>query len=131
MKNNNKPFMMKPGSKEIDTPGSFRADSKAMMFKNNMPKQTDGVFKEKAPPSKTGKKTKSNREMYLDAMKKQTDSLRKLPESDKHHIPTFDTKTKEGLEKMKKFYTFSPENQKLRDIRKLGGKLRKKFFGKE
>ena len=57
MKNNNKPFMMKPGSKEIDTPGSFRADSKAMMFKNNMPKQTDGVFKEKAPPSKTGKKT--------------------------------------------------------------------------
>ena len=36
MKNNNKPFMMKPGSKEIDTPGSFRADSKAMMFKNNI-----------------------------------------------------------------------------------------------
>jgi len=24
---------MKPGSKEIDTPGSFRADSKAMLFK--------------------------------------------------------------------------------------------------
>jgi translation initiation factor RLI1 len=32
------PYMMKPGSKEIDTPGAFRADSKAMMFKKNMPK---------------------------------------------------------------------------------------------
>ena len=27
------PYMMKPGSKEINTPGTFRADSKAMMFK--------------------------------------------------------------------------------------------------
>ena len=60
MKNNNKPFMMKPGSKEIDTPGSFRADSKAMMFKNNMPKQTDGVFKEKAQPKIKEKPTPSS-----------------------------------------------------------------------
>jgi hypothetical protein len=33
MKNNNKPFMMNPGSREINTPGVFRKDSKAMMFK--------------------------------------------------------------------------------------------------
>ena len=32
---NKGPYMMKPGSKEIDTPGTFRADSKAMMFKKN------------------------------------------------------------------------------------------------
>ena len=114
-------YKMKPGSKEIDTPGSFRADSKAMMFK---PMQTGQEMKKSG---KKGKKRKSNTEMYLDAMKKQNDSLRKLPESDKYHIPTFDTKTKEGMEDKKKFYTFSPENQKLRDIRSLGGKLRKKF----
>ena len=112
---------MKPGSKEIDTPGSFRADSKAMMFK---PMQTGQEMKKSG---KKGKKRKSNREMYLDAMKKQNDSLRKLPESDKYHIPTFDTKTKEGMQAMENFYTSSPENQKLRDIRSLGGKLRKKF----
>tara|TARA_A100000172_G_C2967617_1_gene84748 strand:- start:73 stop:537 length:465 start_codon:yes stop_codon:yes gene_type:complete len=32
---NKGPYMMNPGSKEIDTPGTFRADSKAMMFKKN------------------------------------------------------------------------------------------------
>tara|TARA_R100000458_G_scaffold12068_1_gene9882 strand:- start:58 stop:765 length:708 start_codon:yes stop_codon:yes gene_type:complete len=35
---NKKPFMMKPGSKEIDSPGIFKANEAAMMFKNNMPK---------------------------------------------------------------------------------------------
>ena len=33
------PYMMKPGSKEINTPGTFRADSKAMMFKPKMYKK--------------------------------------------------------------------------------------------
>lgn len=37
---NKKPFMMEPGSKEINSPGSFKANEPAMMFKNNMPKQT-------------------------------------------------------------------------------------------
>ena len=118
---NKGPYKMKPGSKEIDTPGSFRADSKAVFFK---PMQTG---QKKAPPSKKGKKVKSNVDMYFDAVKRQNDSLRALPKSDKHHAPTFDTSTKKGMEAKKKFYTFSPENQKLRDIRKLGGKLRKKF----
>ena len=35
---NKKPFMMEPGSKEIDSPGSFKANEPAMIFKNNMPK---------------------------------------------------------------------------------------------
>ena len=38
---NKKPFMMEPGSKEVDSPGIFKANEPAMMFKNNMPKQTD------------------------------------------------------------------------------------------
>ena len=62
---------------------------------------------------------------YYADMKKQNDSLRKLPKSDKHHIPTF-PKTDKGRADHKKFYTFSPENQKLRDLRKLGIKMRKK-----
>ena len=37
---NKKPFMMEPGSKEINSPGIFKANEPAMMFKNNMPKQT-------------------------------------------------------------------------------------------
>tara|TARA_R100000406_G_scaffold69126_1_gene49559 strand:+ start:684 stop:1469 length:786 start_codon:yes stop_codon:yes gene_type:complete len=37
---NKKPFMMNPGSKEIDSPSIFKANEPAMMFKNNMPKQT-------------------------------------------------------------------------------------------
>jgi len=65
---------------------------------------------------------------YLAAMKKQNDSLRQLPKSDKHHLPTFDTTTQEGREAKKKFYTFSTQNQKLRDLRKLGEKLRKKYL---
>ncbi len=56
-------------------------------------------------------------------MKKQNDSLRKLPKNDKHHLPTFNS-----LEEAESFYTPSPENQKLRDIRKLGDKLRKKHL---
>jgi hypothetical protein len=35
---NKKPFMMKPGSKQVDSPGPFKANEAAMMFKNNMPK---------------------------------------------------------------------------------------------
>jgi len=30
---------MKPGSKEVNSPGPFKANEAAMMFKNNMPKQ--------------------------------------------------------------------------------------------
>ena len=39
-----KPFMMNPGSKEIDTPGTFRQDSKAMMFKMNKEKDSIKEF---------------------------------------------------------------------------------------
>lgn len=35
---NKGPYMMKPGSKEVDSPSSFKANEPAMMFKNNMPK---------------------------------------------------------------------------------------------
>ena len=49
MKNNNKPFMMNPGSREINTPGVFRKDSKAMMFK--MEKEKDNI-KEFTPEMK-------------------------------------------------------------------------------
>ena len=46
---NKGPYKMKPGSKEIDTPGSFRADSKAMMFK---PMQTNQKMNKAAPEIK-------------------------------------------------------------------------------
>tara|TARA_R100001591_G_scaffold90262_1_gene96185 strand:+ start:36 stop:311 length:276 start_codon:yes stop_codon:yes gene_type:complete len=32
------PYMMKPGSREVDSPGIFRANEPATLFKNNMPK---------------------------------------------------------------------------------------------
>jgi len=35
---NKRPFMMKPGSKQVNSPGPFKANEPAMMFKNNMPK---------------------------------------------------------------------------------------------
>lgn len=70
---------------------------------------------------------KSNKEMYLDDMKKQNDSLRSLPKNDKHHIPSFDISTKEGQADKIKFYTQDGNNQKLRDLRKLGDKLRIKY----
>tara|TARA_Y100001972_G_scaffold11801_1_gene12744 strand:- start:169 stop:519 length:351 start_codon:yes stop_codon:yes gene_type:complete len=38
------PYMMKPGSKEVDSPGIFKANEPAMMFKNNMPKQAKPDF---------------------------------------------------------------------------------------
>jgi hypothetical protein len=67
----------------------------------------------------------SRSEAYYADMRKQNDSLRRLPKSDKHHLPTFPD-TKKGRSDWKKFYTFSKDNQKLRDIRELGKKLRKK-----
>jgi hypothetical protein len=48
---NKKPFMMEPGSKEINSPGSFKANEPAMMFKNNMPKQTDEKSKRSGLPA--------------------------------------------------------------------------------
>ena len=38
MVHKNGPFMMKPGSKEVNSPGIFKANEPAMMFKNNTPK---------------------------------------------------------------------------------------------
>jgi len=73
-----------------------------------------------------GLRKMNNKELYIRDMKKQNDSLRKLPRTDQHHLPTFDTSTKEGLKAKKDFYTPSPKNEKLRKLRKLGDKLRKK-----
>tara|TARA_B100000768_G_scaffold109788_1_gene101788 strand:+ start:426 stop:767 length:342 start_codon:yes stop_codon:yes gene_type:complete len=83
-----------------------------------------------APPPKTedgkGLRKMNNRELYIRDMKKQNDSLRRLPRTDQHHLPTFDTSTNEGLQAQKEFYNLSPKNEKLRKLRKLGDKLRKK-----
>ena len=38
MVHKNGPFIMTPTSKEIYSPGPFKANEPAMMFKNNMPK---------------------------------------------------------------------------------------------
>jgi hypothetical protein len=76
--------------------------------------------------SKTKPREKTNRELYREEMRTQNDSLRKLPKTDKHHLPTFDTSTQKGLKAQKDFYTPSPKNQKLRDLKKLGNNLRKK-----
>jgi len=73
-----------------------------------------------------GLRKMNNRELYIRDMKRQNDSLRKLPRTDPHHLPTFDTSTKKGSQAQKDFYTPSPENEKLRKLRKLGDKLRKK-----
>lgn len=84
-------------------------------------------FREKSDSSSGIKpKKKSNRDMYFDDIKKQNDSLKSLPKNDKHHIPSFDISTKEGQAAKIKFYTQDGNNQKLRDIQKLGKDLRKK-----
>lgn len=92
-------------------------------------KEKEGVFSEKSRDlsSETKPRKKTNRELYREAMRAQNDSLRKLPKTDKHHLPTFDARTEEGYQAQKDFYTFSPKNQKLRDLRKLGDNLRKKY----
>ena len=78
----------------------------------------------------TGKKEISRKMTNLELVHrdqaKLNDSLQKLPKGDKHHLPTFDTSTDKGMQDKIDFYTFSPKNQKLRDIRKLGAKIRKK-----
>jgi len=101
--------------------------SKATPLKQT--KEKEGVFNEKSRnlSSKTKPRKKTNRELYREEMRAQNDSLRKLPKTDKHHLPTFDTSTEEGYQAQKDFYTFSPKNQKLRDLRKLGDNLRKKY----
>ena len=70
---------------------------------------------------------KTQKEKYFEAMRKQNDSLRKLPKNDPHHLPTFED-SPEGMEKRKKFYTFSKDNKKLRRLQALGKKLRKKYL---
>ena len=84
--------------------------------------KTDNTRKES---SDTPAWKQSRSEAYYADMRKQNDSLRRLPKSDKHHLPTFPD-TEKGRSDWKKFYTFSKDNQKLRDIRELGKKLRKK-----
>jgi len=97
---------------------SFKEQSPAKQLRDIAPseKKEDGK----------GLRKMNNRELYIRDMKKQNDSLRKLPRTDQHHLPTFDTSTKEGLQAQKDFYTPSPKNEKLRKLRKLGDKLRKK-----
>ncbi len=96
-----------------------------------------GLGISKASPLKQTRKPDESRNLsstakprkmtYRDAMRAQNDSLRKLPKTDKHHLPTFDTSTEEGSKAQEEFYTPSPKNQKLRDLRKLGDNLRKKY----
>ena len=54
----------------------------------------------------------------------QNDSLRKLPKTDLNHLPTFDTKTTEGSNAQKKYYS-SKDN--LKRLRKLSEPIRKKY----
>jgi len=86
-----------------------------------------------SPPENTGMREISKKlipltpsELVHRDQAKLNDSLQKLPKGDKHHLPTFDTSTDKGMQDKIDFYTFSPKNQKLRDIRKLGAKIRKK-----
>ena len=62
---------------------------------------------------------KTQKEKYFEAMRKQNDSLRKLPKNDPYHLPTFDD-SPEGMEKRKQMrqngqYFSQPEI--CRDIR--------------
>lgn len=93
---------LQEGTKQVKTDNTRKESSDNPAWKRNMKK-----------------------EAYYADMRKQNDSLRKLPKSDKHHLPTFPD-TEKGRSDWKKFYTFSKDNQKLRDIRELGKKLRKK-----
>tara|TARA_R100001244_G_scaffold43720_1_gene39213 strand:+ start:328 stop:684 length:357 start_codon:yes stop_codon:yes gene_type:complete len=95
--------------------------------KKNGKHQEDGRLQERKTDTTRKEPTwrQSRTQAYYEDMRIQNDSLRNLPKSDKHHIPTFPN-TKKGNDDRKKFYTFSPENQKLRDLRKLGIKMRKK-----
>lgn len=113
---------MKPGSKNITTEGNFnkKADSLISKFR-------DQEFKKAPPEIKPKPKPKSPHLQLRDAMRKQNDSLRKLPKNDPYHLPTFED-SPEGFKKMQKFYTFSKDNEKLRRLSALGKKLRKKYL---
>ena len=98
--------------------------------------QTNGRLKEGRDQIKTDNTRKessdtpawkqSRTKEYYSDMKRQNDSLRKLPKTDKHHLPTFDASTKKGLKDMKSFYQLPPKNQNFKNIIKLGDKIRKK-----
>jgi hypothetical protein len=108
---------MKPGSKNITTKENFskKADSLISQFQN------------KATPDQVKNRPKTQKEKYFEAMRKQNDSLRKLPKNDPHYLPTFEDSPK-GMEEMNKFYTFSKDNKKLKKLRVLDKKLRKKYL---
>ncbi len=107
------------------------AKPKPKPFKSSSKEQSPAKqLRDIAPSEKKedgkGLRKMNNRELYIRDMKKQNDSLRRLPRTDQHHLPTFDTSTEEGSQAQKDFYTPSPKNEKLRKLRKLGDKLRKK-----
>ena len=106
MKNNNRPFIMKPGSREVNTPGTFRADSKAMLFK---PKDfhsdtTKKLSKQKAKPTKRGSIRLAHHKMHMDAKTQYTTD------------PFYKEARKEGEQIAKKFpslneYLSNPKNR--------------------
>ena len=75
MKNNKKPFMMKPGSRELNTPGTFRADSKAMLFKpkdfhsdtTKVKKLEKALSKRKTKPTRGDSIRLAHHKMHMDA----------------------------------------------------------------
>ena len=110
---------------------SIKVTTKPKPFKSSSKEQSPAKqLRDIAPSEKKeggkGLRKMNNRELYIRDMEKQNDSLRRLPRTDPHYLPTFDTSTEKGFKAQKDFYTPSPKNEKLRKLRKLGDKLRKK-----
>ena len=81
-----------------------------------------------APPPETtrgkGLRKMNKGELMRRDISYQNDSLRKLPNTDLNHLPTFDTNTTEGSNAQKNYYS-SKDN--LKRLRKLSEPIRKKY----
>ena len=75
-------------------------------------------------PGGKGLRKMTKQELLRRDMTKQNDSLRKLPKTDKNHLPTFDTNTDEGSDAQKEYYS---DKNNLKRLRKLGMPIREKY----
>jgi hypothetical protein len=75
-------------------------------------------------PGGEGLRKMTNQELLKRDMTKQNDSLRKLPKTDKNHLPIWDTSTDKGSNAQDKYYS---NKDNLKRLRKLGDPIREKY----
>ena len=75
-------------------------------------------------PGGKGLRKMTKQELLKRDMAKQNDSLRKLPKTDKNHLPTWDTSTNKGFDAQKDYYS---NKDNLKRLKKLSGPIREKY----